>query len=110
MSEKEKREIQGAALLEVEDAKADLALLRAKLQRWYLLQEKICHLLARGKRDGAHLESAAKEARADILKNLPAVTEVMNIDAVLSLDAEVEAAVERLKKAEAAKRDLGFAL
>lgn len=37
-----------------------------------------------------------------------AVSEVMDLNAVLALDDQLIAAVERLKKAEAAKKALGF--
>jgi hypothetical protein len=108
MSESEKRAIMGAALLEVEDAKAALALLRAKAQNWCRLHEKVAHLLARAMRDDAHLESAARDSRVEILGNMPAIAAAMNLDSILALDLELENALQRLKKAETAKRELGF--
>lgn len=108
MSEDEQRKIKGAVLLEVEEAKAALALLRAKAGHWYSAQEKLVHLLSRMKRDSAHLKSAAAEVRAEIDKNLDMYTNIMTIEAVLALDTELEKAVERLEKAEAAKKSLGF--
>lgn len=106
MSEDEKRAIMGAVLLEVEEAKAALALLRAKAEQWSRLHEKVSHLLARMRRDGAQMESAAAETRKDILANREAITAVMDFNAVLALDAELDAAIARLKKAEAVKKDL----
>ncbi|MGA3049477.1 MAG: hypothetical protein ABSD67_22805 [Terracidiphilus sp.] len=108
MSEDEKRAIQGQVLLEVEEAKASIALLRARAVHWRQLQEKVTHLLSRMTRESAHLESAAAEVRAEIEKDLTAFTAVTTIESVLSLDTELKNAVERLKKAETAKRSLGF--
>ena len=108
MSDDEKKAIKMAALYEFEDAKDALALIRAKAAQWQHLHEKVLHLLVRGRRDSAHLESAAKDAKAAVLAQLPAIKEVMDINAVLALDAELEAAVSRLKKAEQSKKELGF--
>ena len=108
MSEEEKRAIRGAALLEVEDAKSALAHLRAKAEHWRKLEEKIGYLLTRMRRDSAHLESAAAETRAEIEDNLDTLENFITVRAVLSLDTELKNAVERLKKAEAVKKDLGF--
>lgn len=108
MSEDEKRAIKGEVLLEVEEAKSALALLRARAEHWYNAHEKVTYLLARMKRDSAHMKSAAAEARSEIERNLDAYTKVMTIEAVLALDKELEKAVERLEKAEAGKKNLGF--
>jgi hypothetical protein len=59
-------------------------------------------------RDSAHLKSAAAEARAKIESDLDTYTRVVTVEAVLALDTELEKAVERLEKAEAAKKSLGF--
>jgi hypothetical protein len=108
MSEDEKRAIQGVVLLEVEEAKSALALLRAKAEHWYKLQEKVCHFLARMKRDGMQQESAATETRMEIVSNLSSYEAATRVEFVLALDAEIEKAVVRLKKAEAAKKEIGF--
>jgi hypothetical protein len=106
MSEDEKRAIKGAVLLELEEAKDALALLRAKAEQWYQAHQKVTHLLARMKRDSAQLESAARDARMEIASNSRTISIVMNLDSVLALDSELEAAVGRLQKAEDAKRQL----
>jgi hypothetical protein len=108
LSEDEKRAIKGEVLLEVEEAKAALALLRARAQHWMRLQEKVIHLLARMPRDSAHLKSAAVDARMEIEKDLDTYTKVMTMEAVLALDKELERAVERSEKAEVGKKNLGF--
>lgn len=108
MSGEEKRAIQGAALLEVEEAKAALALLRARAQHWRGLHEKVNWLLARMTREAAHLEEGAKEVRTEIENDIEAFKSVTGIEAILSLDKELETAVERFKKAEAVKKSLGF--
>jgi hypothetical protein len=104
-----KRAIQGAALLEVDEAKAALALLRARAQQWGGLHQKVTWLLARMTRESAHLEDGAKEVRAEIEDNIDSYVSVTKIEAVLSLDKELETAVERLKKAESVRKSLGFA-
>lgn len=108
MSNDEKRAVQAAALLEFEEAKAALALLRAKGEQWRVLYEKVHHLLCRSRRDSAQLEAAAASARLDIESRRAEFAPVMDLDAVLALDAEIESAVFRLKKAAATKRELGF--
>lgn len=108
MSEEEKRAIRAASLLEYEEAKAALALLRVKADQWSALHERVTHLLARMRRDSAHLESAAASAGLAIRRDHAAVAAVMDLDAVLALDRELSDALERLKKADAAKRELGF--
>ncbi len=109
MSEDEKRAIKGAVLLEVEEAKAALALLRAKAEQWYQAHEKVAKLLSRMRRDSAHLESAATEARMEIASNSSLIAAAMNLDSVLALDSELERALAHLKKAEEAKKQLFFA-
>jgi hypothetical protein len=108
MSEDEKRAIRAAALLEFEEAKDDLALLRAKAEQWRKRVEKVQHLLTRMRRDDAGMERAAVETRMELAAHLPATVEAMNIEAVFALDGELQTAVQRLKKAEAAKKALGF--
>jgi hypothetical protein len=108
MGEDEKRAIRANALLEYEDAKAELALLTIKAAQWEKLHEKVHFLLARMRRDSAHLEAAATEILVEISNKRAALSEVMNLDAVLALDTELQKAVGRLKKAETAKKALGF--
>ena len=59
------------------------------------------------RRDSAHLEESAETLRGEIIA-MAAATSVIGLDAMLSLDSELAAAVERLKRAEAAKKALGF--
>lgn len=108
MSEEEQRRIRGEVLLEVEEARTHLALLRAKASSWYRAHEKVSHLLARMHRESAHFQAAATQALEAILRDRNTVAEVLNLDAILALDAELAAAVERLARAEARKRELGY--
>ena len=108
MSEQEKRNIRAMALLEVEEARAHLALLQAKLGNWQKLQEKVYHLLARGRRWDAHMESVAKEARRDVLLHKEEIAQVMDLEAILRLDEEVLQAVDGLSIAIKNKKALGF--
>jgi hypothetical protein len=108
MSEDEKRAIQMAALLEFEEAKTTLALLRAKADQWKHLQDKAAGLLLAMKRDSAHSISRADGLRAEIACNLAPYVAATKIEAILALDSELEAAIDRLEKAVTAKRSLGF--
>ena len=108
MSPEESREIKGRALLEYEEAKADLALLRAKADAWLRLFEQAVSFLTCAKRDSAATEEQAKKAMGEVIKEMPSLEAVVSIRAVLQLDGELAAAVARMRKAEAAKKDLGF--
>ena len=96
------------ALLEVEEAKHHLALLRAKARSWHKLHEKIGPFLLQMRRDSEYVQGLVGQTREDIRRNLDATREAMNIDAIFALDAELEAAALRLAKAEAQRERLGF--
>lgn len=109
MSEDEKRAIRGAALLEAEDAKDELALLRAKSVQWCRAHSHVEQLLVKMGREDSNPMSDPAADRAAIEKNMFLYTDTMTIQAVLALDKELERAVTRLENAEAAKKSLGFA-
>lgn len=108
MSEAEQRQIRAMALLEVEEAKQQLALLQAKVQRWCKLHGKISQLLAQARREDAHLRRVVVESRQDVDRNIDALREVMDIDAVLNLDDQLREAADRVQQAEAERKRLGF--
>lgn len=104
----EQRQIKAMALLEVEEAKQQLALLQAKLQRWYKLHGTISSLLAQTRRDSPHMKGLAAESRQEVDRNIAALREVMDLDAVLALDDQLREAAERVVAAEAERKRLGF--
>ena len=108
MSEQEQRTIRAMALLEVEEARRDLALLQAKAGSWYRLHEKVSQLLSRIRRTELPLERAAAESRAAVLSNKEEIENVLDLDAILALDDALIAAVSRLNTAMQNKKSLGF--
>jgi len=86
MSGEEKRAIKGAVLLEVEEAKEALALLRAKAEQWRRAHEKVSNLLVKMKRDDAYLESGAPEARQEIANHSGAIAAAMDLKRLIHTD------------------------
>ena len=95
-----------AVLLELEEAKEALALLRAKADQWHRALERVSTLLSRMKRDCLHGEATVAEARAAVMAERTALSSAVDLNAVLELDQSLEAATARLKKALAAKISL----
>lgn len=108
MSESEKRQLRAMALLEVAEAQEHLALLRVKAERWSMLAQGVCHLLARSKRDGAAMEAAAAEQRSRVERDREETVAMLDLDAVLALDTELSDAVDRLKAAIKQRDSLGL--
>ena len=106
MSEDDKKEIRGRTLLEVEDAKAELLLLRARAGQWCRAQNQVTQLLAGMGRENPQMCSVASAAKAAIARDLPLYNDTLTIAAIFALDTELEQAVIRLEKAEAEKRSL----
>ena len=110
MSEAEQKQIRAMALLEVEEAKAALALLRSKANRWKAAHDLVSKVLSHAKRELATLvvEPDCKVERWNLENATPPFGEAMNVNAVLALDDELKAAYLRVKNAEAEKKALGF--
>lgn len=108
MSEEEKRRIRAEALLEFEEAKAQLALLRAKAAGWQRLYAEVVSLLGVAAREFGHQETSAIQKRAEVERDAAALREVLGVDGVLALDTEIAGALARLKRAAQTKKDLGF--
>lgn len=109
MSEEEKRALQGAILLELEEAKAAFALLRKRAELWAKQHEEIAFFLRGMAAEGDDSRRINYSRRSDIEKNLTLFSTVANLDAIFKLDVELQGAEERLRKAEASKREIGFA-
>ena len=112
MSEAEQKQIKAMALLEAEEAKAALALLRSKANRWIEAHDLTSKMLGHAKRDLATLvvDPECKMVRRDLEDAAPSFGGAMSIDAILALDDELKAADLRVKKAEAEKKALGFGI
>jgi hypothetical protein len=110
MSEEEKRQIRAMVLLEAEEAKAALALLRAKADQWIDAHDLVSKMLSHAKRELVTLvvDSDCKVERWNLENAVPSFGEAMKINAVLALDDELKAACIRLNNANARKRGLGF--
>lgn len=105
METEEKRAIRAAALLEFEEAKADLALLRAKAAQHAALVHPVYRLLLRISNEST---MSADSLRSDVLNRCSQIQSALDLEAILSLDAELKAAVDRLNQADTAKKSLGF--
>jgi len=79
----EKRKLRGEALLAVEDAKEQLALLRVKAASWARLFENVHYLLVRMNRDSSVMQDAAVRTRRDVEARLSETVEAMDLQAVL---------------------------
>ena len=110
MSEAEQKQIKAMALLEAEEAKAALALLRSKANRWIAAHELVSKMLGHSKRELATLvvDPDCKIERWNLENAAPSFGEAMNVNAVLALDDELKTAALRVKKAEDDKKALGF--
>lgn len=110
MSEAERKQIEGMALLEVEEAKRALAILRAKADQWSGFHDQVSRMLGHAKRRSVTLllDPDCKVERWNLENAAPTFGDAMNIGAILALDDELKAACERLKKAEETKKELGF--
>jgi len=110
MNDEEQRQIKAMVLLEAEEAKAALALLRAKADQWIALHELVSKMLGHAKRNLATLmlDPDCKTERLNLEKAAPSFSKAMNIDAVLALDDDLKAAYTRVKNAEVRKMELGF--
>lgn len=110
MSEEEKRQIKAMVLLEAEEAKAALAILRAKADQWINSHALVSKMLGHAKRELVTLviDPDCKVERWNLENAAPSFGEAMNVNAVLALDAELKAAYIRLDNANARKKGLGF--
>lgn len=108
MSGEEKRRIKADALLEHEEAKQELGMLRAKAAKWHRALQSISILLDHGARSDQYLKTKAIEARMALGADQAGIGSMVDPTAVLALDAEIEAAVVRVRKAEDAKKQAGF--
>jgi hypothetical protein len=111
MTQEERRNIRAMALLEVEDAKAELAILRVKAGQWMAAHERASKMLAAAMRNPATqlIDPGNKTGRWDFEQAIPSFGDAMKVEAILALDDELNAAFVRLKRAEECKKDLGFA-
>jgi hypothetical protein len=108
MGEDEKRATRAAALLEYEEARAELALLRAKARQWHSLHSNLSFFLERMRRDEAVAKGVAENMRSKILKDREALAPALDLDAILALDQEITKTIARLDLATAEKKALGF--
>jgi hypothetical protein len=110
MSEEEKRQIRAMALLEAEDAKAALALLRSKADQWIASHDLVSKMLGHAKRRSATLivDPESKIERLNLESAAPSFGEAMNIQAIFALDDDLKTAALRLKSSEIRKKVLGF--
>ena len=97
-------------LLEAEEAKTALALLRAKADQWIRFHEIVAKTLGHAKRELATrvIDPECKAEREALERMLPSFGDSMNAHSVLALDDELESALARLEKAEARKKEIGF--
>jgi len=110
MSEAEQKQIKAMVLLEAEEARASLALLRSKANQWIAAHNLASNMLAHAKRELVTLviDPDCKVERWNLENAAPPFGEAMNVNAILALDDELKAAAVRLKKAEDDKKALGF--
>lgn len=110
MSDEEQRQIKAMVLLEAEEAKAALALLRSKADQWRASHELVSKMLALAKREPVTsvIDPDCKTVRWDLENTAVSFGEAMNVNAVLALDDALKAAFARLENAKARKKELGF--
>jgi hypothetical protein len=110
MSGEEQRNIKAMALLEAEEAKAELALLRAKADQWIAYHDLVSRMLGHAKRTPAVqvVDLDNQIERLNLEQYAPSFGDAMNINAILALDDELKSALLRSKKADDRKKDLGF--
>jgi len=110
MSEAEKKQLKAMALLEAEEAKAALALLRSKANRWIEYHDLVSKMLSHAKRELVTLviDPDCRTERRNVEDAISSFGEAMNIEAVLALDDELKIADLRVKRADAEKKALGF--
>jgi hypothetical protein len=110
MSEAERKQIEAMALWEAEEARRALALLRSKADQWIASHDLVSRMLGHAKRGLATLvvDPDSGINRRNLENAAPSFGEAMSIDAIFALDDALEAAYLRLKKAETAKKELGF--
>jgi hypothetical protein len=110
MSESEEKQIRAMALLEAEEAKAALALLRSKANRWIAFHDLVARALSLSKREPvtAIVDPDCQNIRRELENAIPSCGEAMNVSAIFALDDEMKAACLRVQKAEAEKKALGF--
>ena len=111
MSNEEQRKVKAMALLEVEEAKAALAVLRAKANQWAASHDLASRMLSCAMRTpaGQLVDPGNKTGRWDFEQATSSFGDAMKVEAILALDDELNAAFVRLKRAEECKKDLGFA-
>ncbi len=97
-------------LLEAEEAKVSLALLRSKASQWVAAHELASKMLVHAKRELVTLllDPDGSSVRWELEKAAPSFGEAMSINAMLALDDELKTADLRVKKSEAEKKALGF--
>lgn len=110
MSEAEQKQIEAMVLWEAEEAKRVLALLRSKADQWIASHDLVSRMLGHAKRGLATMivDPDSRMERLNLESAAPSIGEAMNIDAIFALDDALKAACLRLKKAETAKKELGF--
>jgi hypothetical protein len=108
MTEEEKLRIKSEVLIEFEDAKAELTLLQIKAANWNVYHQQVSLLLNVSNGDATGNFTSRGEIRATLERNSARVSASMDLNAVLALDSALEAAAQRLARAQAAKRDLHF--
>ena len=108
MTAQDERNLKALALLECEEARQQLALLRAKADQMRKCYEEAARMLAIAKRDQAHREDAAAIARAALQERRHFLGTPFNLDDVFALDNELCAAAERLRDAQQRRKELGL--
>jgi len=97
-------------LLEAEEAKAALALLRAKADQWIASHELVVKMLSHAKRNPATfiVDPECKAERLNLERAGSSFGDAMNVSASLRLDDELKAAYLRAENANSRKKELGF--
>ena len=108
MGDEEKRAIRAAALLEYEDARENLALLRAKATHLISDLDRVRLFMVRMLRDVDARATAISDSRSEIVGIESRAKESLNLNALLALDETISDAFERMKTAQKIKSDLGF--
>ncbi len=96
--------------MEAEEAKSELALLRAKADQWIAFHEVVTKALGHFKRGLATLviDPESKTERWNLEQIAPSFGEAMNIAAILRLDDDLKAAYNRVENANSKEKETGF--
>lgn len=108
MGTDEIRAIKTNLLLEFEESKDELALLRAKANQLERLHLRLATFALRMQRDdaGDHDEAAELAGKLDTDREL--IDDLLTVGVLLRLNDEIEAAVKRFGNAVRRKKELGF--